>query len=289
MPNPFPRGVHPLAIISAEAELADDIVVGPYVVIEGKVRISSGCVVHSHALLCGPLTMGRGNHVHPGVVLGERPQDVKYGGEPTSLEIGDGNVFREMVTVHRGSAASWMTRIGSRNLFRAKSHVGHDCHIGDGCTLAEGALVGGHCTIEDQVHLGGNCAVHQGRRVGRLAALAGCSITTKDVPPFARQHGINTVRGMNARGMRRAGMTVPQLDDVRRAFRILFRKGLTLPTAVLRIEQELGSTGAVGELLTFLRACTQGINSLREHGPALAGGLEKGPHPIPEQGAACLK
>jgi UDP-N-acetylglucosamine acyltransferase len=209
--------------------------------------------------------MGRGNRVFPGAVLGEQPQDVKYKGEPTRLEIGDRNIFRERVTINRGTAATQLTRIGCDNVFLPRSHVGHDCRIGDGCTLAQGALVGGHCSLGDGVHLAGNSAVHQSRRVGRLAQLAGNSISTKDIPPFVKQCGVNTVVGLNSRGMRRAGISSAEIDRVRRAFRVLFYKGLALPVAVLRIEEELGWSGAVGELTAFLRDCTQGINGVREH------------------------
>ncbi len=262
VPSP---GVHPLAIISPEAELADDVSIGAYAVVEGQVTIGRGCIVYSQVHLCGPLRMGRANRVFPGAVLGEQPQDVKYKGEPTRLEIGDRNVFRERVTINRGTAATQLTRIGSANVFLARSHVGHDCRIGDGCTLAEGALMGGHCSLGDGAHLAANSAVHQCRRVGRLAHLAANSITTKDLPPFVKQRGVNTVVGINSRGMRRAGIPAAQIDDVRRAFRILFQQGLALPVAMLRIEEKLGWSGAVGELTTFLRDCTQGINSLREH------------------------
>jgi UDP-N-acetylglucosamine acyltransferase len=260
---PFP-GIHPLAIISPEAELAEDASIGPHAVLEGRVRIGRGCLVSSRVHLRGPLSMGRANRVFPGAVLGEEPQDLKYRGESTALEIGDGNIFREGVTVNRGSAAGRLTRIGSYNVFRARSHVGHDCRIGDRCTLAEGALVGGHCTLNDGAHLAANSAVHQCRRVGRLARLALCSMTTKDIPPFVIQRGVNTVVGINSRGMRRAGICAAQIDDVRRAFRILFHSGLALPLAILRIEEELGWSGPVGELITFLRDSTRGINRLRD-------------------------
>jgi UDP-N-acetylglucosamine acyltransferase len=262
MPSP---GIHPLAIISPEAELADDVSIGPCAVLEGRVRLGRGCVVYSEVYLCGPLSMGRANRVFPGAVLGEEPQDIKYKGEPTHLEIGDGNVFRERVTINRGTAVTGLTRIGSDNVFLAGSHVGHDCRIGNGCTLAEGALVGGHCSLGDGVHLACRSAVHQSRRVGRLAHLAAASITTKDMPPFVKQRGVNTVVGINSRGMRRAGISATEIDQVRRAFRILFYKGLALPVAILRIEEELGWSGAVGELTAFLRDCDQGINGVREH------------------------
>ena len=153
MSNPSPR-IHPTAIISPEAEIADDVIIGPYCVIENKVRIGPGCSMRPFVHLCGPLVMGRGNSIFSGAVLGERPQHTKYNGEPTSLEIGDNNIFRGQVTVHRGTTQSWMTRIGSGNFFMANSHIAHDCVIGNNCILANGALVGGHATMGDNAYSG---------------------------------------------------------------------------------------------------------------------------------------
>ena len=221
---PTPR-IHPTAVISPEAELAADVEVGPYVCIEGRVRVGPGCILRPMVHLSGPLTMGTGNVVFTGAVLGERPQHLKYGGEPTGVEIGDFNIFREHVTVHRGTTHSWRTRIGSHNFFMVNSHVAHDCRIGNRCILANGALLAGHCALEDNVYLSGNCAIHQFVHVGRFALLSGCSTTTKDIPPFMIQHGRDNLSGVNVIGMRRAGMTSIQINGVRRAFRLLFREG----------------------------------------------------------------
>jgi UDP-N-acetylglucosamine acyltransferase len=270
MPNqsPVPQSaqVHSTAILSPEVELGEGVVVGPYAVLEGRVRLGAGCVVRPHVHLCGPLTMGRGNLVCTGAVLGEKPQHLKYNDEPTGLEVGDHNVFREHVTVHRGTTQSWTTRIGSHNYFMAHCHVAHDCQIGNRCILANGALLGGHCTLEDNAYLSGNCAVHQFVRIGRLALLSGCSASTKDIPPFLIQQYIDTVVGVNVVGMRRAGMTKEQIDGVRLAFRILFRRGLVLPEAVARLERELGDNDAVREMVTFIRQCHRGINPVRDRG-----------------------
>jgi UDP-N-acetylglucosamine acyltransferase len=258
--------IHPTALISPEAELAGDVVVGAYVIIEGRVRIGPGCVIRPHVHLCGPLTMGSGNVVFTGSVLGERPQHLKYNDEPTGVEIGDHNIFREHVTIHRGTTHSWTTRIGSHNFLMAHSHVAHDCQVGNRCIFANGALVGGHCTLADNVYLSGNSAVHQFVRIGRLAMLSGCSATTKDIPPFIIQQNIDTVVGVNVVGMRRAGMTREQIEAVRQAYRLLFREGLVLPTAVVRMEQELGTIDTVREMITFIRQGHRGINPLRDRG-----------------------
>ena len=255
--------IHPAAVISPEAQLGDNVEVGPLAVISGPVTIGADCVIRPGAYLFGPLTMGRGNSVYSGAVLGERPQHFKYNDEPTTLEIGDHNIFRENVTVHRGTTHSMRTVIGSHNFLMANSHVAHDCIIGDRCILANGALVAGHCLLEDNVILSGNTAVHQFVRIGRLGMISGCSATGKDIPPFVIQQGLDTVSGLNIVGMKRLGMSRDQINAVRTAFKMLFREGLVLPAAMAKMERELGTCDVVQEMLTFLRGCTKGINFMR--------------------------
>jgi UDP-N-acetylglucosamine acyltransferase len=233
------------------------------VVIDGPVSIGPGCTLRPHAVLIGPLTMGHHNEVYSGVVLGERPQHFRYDNEPTGVEIGDGNVFRENVTIHRGTTHSWATRIGNRNFFMANSHVGHDCQIGNSCILANGALLGGHCTLADNVYLSGNSAVHQFVRIGRLALLSGCSATSKDIPPFIIQQGLDSVGGVNRIGMKRAGLSNDQINAVNLTFHILFREGLVLPAALERLEVQLGQIDVVREMIDFLRQSRRGINGMR--------------------------
>lgn len=256
--------IHSTAVISSEAELADDVQIGPYAIIEGRVRLGAGCIVRPQAQLTGPLTMGRGNVIFTGAIIGERPQHLKYNDEPTSVEIGDFNVFREHVTVHRGTTHSLKTCIGSHNYFMVNSHVAHDCVVGDRCIFANGALIAGHCSIGDNVYLSGNSAVHQFVKIGRLSLLSGCSTTTKDIPPFLIQQGINTVVGVNVIGMRRAGMTSDEIHHVRTAFKYVYREGVPLPAAVDRIEKELGSFEVVKEILAFIQRSQRGINSMRD-------------------------
>jgi UDP-N-acetylglucosamine acyltransferase len=251
--------IHPSAVIAPEAELADDVEVGPHVVIEGPVRIGPGCILRPGVVLVGPLVLGRHNLVFSHAVLGEQPQHLKYAGEPTRLEIGDHNIFREHVTVHRGTTQSWATRIGSHNYFMASSHVAHDCQIGNHCILANGALLAGHCSLEDHVYLSGNCAVHQFARIGRLALLSGVSATTKDIPPFVIMQRINCTVGINVVGMRRAGIPAAHIDAVRRAFHLLYLQDLLLPQALQQIEAELGTVPEVAEMVAFIRASTRGI------------------------------
>jgi UDP-N-acetylglucosamine acyltransferase len=270
MANAHSPRIHPTALISPEAELAEDVGVGPFTIVEGHVRIGSGCVLRAHVHLCGPLTLGRNNTVYSGAVLGERPQHLKYYDEPTCLDIGDENIFREHVTIHRGTTATGTTRIGSRNFFMANAHVAHDCVVGNNCILANGALVGGHCTIGDNVYLSGNSAVHQFCRVGRLALLSGCSATSKDIPPFTMQQGINILVGVNVIGMRRAGLTTEQINAVRRAYHVLYREGRALSAATVQVEQELGHIGAVAELVAFIRESVRGVSTARDPGRSAA-------------------
>lgn len=255
--------IHPTAVISPQAEIGDAVEVGPYVVIEGQVRIGAGTVIRPAAYLYGPLSLGEGNLVCTGTVLGERPQHAKYQGEPTSLEIGDHNIFREHVTVHRGTTHTWKTVIGSHNFFMVHAHVAHDCIIGNRCTFANGSMVGGHCEVADNVILSGNSALHQFVRIGRLAFLSGLSGSSKDVPPFVIQQNIDTVCGLNVVGMRRAGMTHSQIDQVKHAFRVLFREGMTLPAALAKLERDFPNEGPVREMVDFLRSSQRGINAMR--------------------------
>jgi UDP-N-acetylglucosamine acyltransferase len=198
-------------------------------------------------------------------VLGERPQHLKYTGAPTGVEIGEGNIFREHVTVHGGTAAGKPTHIGNHNFFMVNAHVAHDCWISDRCILANGALVAGHCTLQDNVLLSGNSAVHQFVRIGRLALLGGGSISTKDIPSFVMQQGINCVVGLNLVGMRRAGLTSVQIEALRRAFHLLYREGRPVTNSLEEIEREVGHVDVVAEMAAFIRASKRGINFSRIH------------------------
>ncbi|MER3416872.1 MAG: acyl-ACP--UDP-N-acetylglucosamine O-acyltransferase [Gemmataceae bacterium] len=255
--------IHPTAIVDPRAEIAEDVEIGAYVIIEGPVRIGRGCIIRPRAHLIGPLTLGEGNQVFSNAVLGERPQHVKYRDEPTGVEIGQRNVFRENVTVHRGTAASFTTRIGDDNYFMVGSHVAHDCVVGNRCIFANGAALAGHCHVGDGVFLSGNAVVHQFCRLGRLSMLSGTSATSKDVPPFIIQQDINQVVGINVVGMRRAGLSAEQIHAIRQVFHIVYLQGLSLPNALAQVEKELGHVDVVREFVEFVRASQRGINSTR--------------------------
>jgi UDP-N-acetylglucosamine acyltransferase len=256
--------IHPSAVIDPEVELAAGVRVGPYSVIEGAVVVGPGTVIESHACLCGPLTMGRDNFVGHGAVLGKGPQHRGYRGEATSLLVGDGNVFREHVTVHRGTAqGGGVTSVGNNNMFMIGSHVGHDCEVGDGCTLVNGALAAGHVVLGDGCILSGHSAVQQRVRVGRLAMLSGLGSTSKDIPPFVLQQGYNCVTGLNVVGLRRAGIPPESVTALREAFRVLYKEGRTQRAALDRIGDDLGHVAEVAEFLAFIRESTLGVNPAR--------------------------
>lgn len=255
--------IHPTAVVSPEAELHESVEVGPHAVIEGKVKIGAGTVIRPGAYLFGPITMGEENMVCTGAVIGERPQHLKYQGEPTSVDIGDHNIFREHVTVHRGTTHSWKTVIGNHNFFMVHAHVAHDCIVGNRCIFANGSMLGGHCEVADSVFFSGNSATQQFVRVGRLAFLGGVSGSTKDIPPFVMQQYIDTICGLNLIGMRRAGMTHAEIDEVKIAFRILFRDGNSLPSALTRLEKDFPQSPAVQEMVTFLRGSRRGVSTMR--------------------------
>lgn len=257
--------VHPTAVIGPEVELAPDVQVGPYAILEGPIVVGEGSVIEGHACLSGPLTMGRNNHVGHGAVLGKAPQHRGYGGDPTELRIGDQNTFREQVTIHRGTVeGGGATVIGHRNLFMVGAHVGHDVRIGDNCTLVNGSLVAGHVRLYDGCILSGYAVIQQRVRVGRLAMLGGMSGTTKDVPPFVLQQGYNCVTGMNIIGLRRAGCSHEAINALRDTFRILYKEGRPQAAALERIEADFGAIPEVAEFLDFIRESKVGINPVRD-------------------------
>src|SRR5262245_5469618 len=256
MPVAASTCVHPTAVVSTEAELADGIQIGPCAAIEGPVTIGPDCIISPHTHLIGPLVMGRGNRVGTGTVIGSEPQHLGYHGQPSRTEIGDFNTFREHVTIHRGShvEGEGVTRIGSHNYFMVNAHVAHDCKVANHCILVNGALLAGHCELQDQVYMSALTAIHQFVRMGRLSFLNGQESSTKDVPPFLIVKNRSAMLGVNVVGMRRAGIASADISAVRKAFQILYRSDLMLKVGVERAEAELGSNPVVAEMLQFIRA-----------------------------------
>lgn len=251
--------IHPSAVIDPDARLADNVVVGPFSVISGPVEVGPGCVIGPCVQLIGRLVLGPGNTLHAGVVLGDAPQHLHDPGTDTATIIGAGNVFREHVTVHRGSARTGKTVIGDRNYFMVNSHVAHDCRIGNDCQLANGALLAGHVELGDRVLISGNAAIHQFVRIGRLSLLSGLGALTMDLPPFVIAAERNDLVGVNIIGMRRAGFDTATIAAVRRAFVVLFQSNLPQPQAMAQCAELAAAVPAVAEMLEFMRHSTRGI------------------------------
>jgi UDP-N-acetylglucosamine acyltransferase len=250
--------IHPTAVVDPRADVHPDADLGPYVVVDGPVRVGAGTRVMAHAFLTGHTEIGRDNVIHPGAILGHEPQDLAYRGAPTGLRIGDRNVVREHAEIHRATQEGTWTVVGDDNYLMSHAHVAHNCTIGDRTIICSGALVAGHVQVADQAFVSGNCVVHQHVRIGRLAILRGLSRTSRDVPPFAIMDGTHTVRGVNRVGLRRAGFDAKRIRTMVTAFRILFRIRTNLRDALARVETDLSGPD-VDELLAFIRASKRGI------------------------------
>ena len=253
--------IDPRAVVSPRAQLAADVTVGPFCVIGPDVEIGPGSVVGPHAVINGPTRIGAQNRIFQFASIGDAPQDKKYNGEPTRLEIGDRNVFRENCSVNRGTTHDkGVTRIGNDNLFMAYSHVAHDCVIGDNVVFANCAALAGHVEIGDFVTLGGLTAVHQFVKIGPYAFSGGGTIVTKDVPPYimvagnpAEPHGVNAI------GLKRRGFTDDQVRNIREAYRVLYRSDLKLTEAVDQL-RVLGETQPeVHALVEFIGTSTRSL------------------------------
>lgn len=250
--------IHPTASIDPRARLDSSVQVGPYAVIDAHVTVGPGCRIGPHVHLTGHSVIGAHNIFHAGAVIGDEPQDLKYDGAPTRLTIGDHNVFREHVTVHRSNKLTDDTRIGSHNFLMAHCHVGHNTILGDHNIIANGALLAGHVTIADRAFISGNCLVHQFVRIGSLALMQGGSAISKDLPPFTIARGDNGMCGLNIIGLRRAGFTPEQRLELKRLYHRLFRQGQRLRSAVEQAANEFRGPACL-EVLEFVRATRRGL------------------------------
>jgi UDP-N-acetylglucosamine acyltransferase len=252
--------IHPTAVLDPAAAVGDAADIGPYAVLGPGVTVGAGSVVGAHVVIERNATIGRGCYLGTGAVIGSDPQDLKYRGEETWVEIGDETRIREYVTVHRGSRASGRTRVGRRCFLMAYSHIGHDCVLEDDVTLANAVQLGGHVTLEAQVSIGGATAVHQFVRVGTQAFVGGGSRVTQDVPPFSRAAG-NPLRlfGINAVGLRRAGLDRAARLTLQRAFRLIFNSDLTPSEALERLRAEGPASPEVERLVRFFGQSDRGV------------------------------
>ncbi len=252
--------IHPTAIIDGGAEIGDGVEIGPYCVIGAGVQIGSGSWLQGHVMVCGPTVLGSGNRVFAYASIGQQTQDLKYAGEPTYLEVGDGNTFREFVTVNRGTAPGSKTVIGSRGNFLAYSHIAHDCVVGDDVIFSNNGTIAGHVTVGNHVILGGLTAVHQFCRIGDFAITGGCSKVVKDVPPFFLADGNPAqIRGINSVGLERNGFSAEDIRGIKDAYRVLYRSQLTQQDALERLEAAYDRGSLVGRLSDFVRSSARGI------------------------------
>ncbi|MGP8201847.1 MAG: acyl-ACP--UDP-N-acetylglucosamine O-acyltransferase [Limisphaerales bacterium] len=250
--------IHPTAIIHPEAQLDPSVEVGPYAVIDGRVSMGPGCRVGPHVYLTGHTRIGANNRFYAGCVVGEAPQDVKYKDEPTELRMGDNNLVREGATVHRSAKVGEATVIGSHNFLMVNSHVGHNAVLGDHVILANGALLAGHVVVGDRAFISGNCLVHQFVRVGTLAIMQGGAAISRDLPPYTVARWGNGMCGLNAIGLRRAGLTAEERLELKKLYHNLFRSAENLSDAVSRARQEFTSAPA-RVLLDFVASAKRGV------------------------------
>jgi UDP-N-acetylglucosamine acyltransferase len=252
--------IHPTAIISADAEIGADVEIGAFAIVGEGCTIGDGSVIAPRATLERNVTLGTEVKIGIGTVLGGAPQDLKYAGEETTVEIGDGTVIREYSTINRGTAHSFKTTVGRNCLLMSYVHLAHDCRVGDGVILSNVVQLAGHVTIEDKAILSGLSAVHQFARIGRHAFIGGMARVSKDIPPFLKAVG-NPVKlyGLNTVGLQRSGMDEDTIRELKRAYRLFFRSDLNVSQAIDRAQTELELFPEVKELIRFVEASERGV------------------------------
>jgi UDP-N-acetylglucosamine acyltransferase len=249
------------AVISPQADIGPDVQIGPFTIIGPDVSVGARTWIGPHVVINGPTRIGADNKIFQFASLGDAPQDKKYNGEPTRLEIGDRNVFRESVTVNRGTIHDQgVTRVGNDNLLMAYSHVAHDCQLGDQIVMANCATLGGHVEIGDWVTMGGLSAVHQHTKVGAHSFIAHNAMVTRDVPPYVMAVGRPAVpHSVNSVGLQRRGFTAEQILNIRRAFRVLYRSGLKLKAALEQLEAAAAAQPEIGPFVEFIKRSSRSI------------------------------
>lgn len=252
--------IHPNALVSDKAEIADGVKIGPFTVVEDNVKIGLGTVIGANALIHADTTIGENCKIFNGASIGTNPQDLKYDGEKTYLEIGNNNVIREFCTFNRGTEANGKTVVGDNNLFMAYCHVAHDCIVGNNNVFANNATLAGHVEIADNIVIGGLSAIHQFCRVGRNVMVGGMSKILQDVPPFTLVEGQPVkVRGINAVGLRRSDMERATINEIKKAIKILCHEGHTVPVALERIKSELEMLPEIELILDFVSKGKRGL------------------------------
>jgi UDP-N-acetylglucosamine acyltransferase len=252
--------IHPTAIIDARAEIGAGATIGPYSVIGPDVVLGPDCWLQQHVTLAGPMRAGARNKFYAFCSIGQQTQDLKYKGEPTYLEIGNENTFREFVTVNRSTGSEGKTRIGDGGNFLAYSHIGHDCTVGNGVVFSNNGTLAGHVEVGDYAVMGGLTAVHQFCRIGRFAITGGCSKIVQDVPPFMIADGNPAeIRGVNLIGLERKGFPPESVKLIKEAFRLIYRSKYNTRQAVEAIRRELPANEAVEQIVEFIEKTERGI------------------------------
>ena len=253
--------IHPTAVIHPKAQIGANCSIGPYCVIGENVFLGEECVLHSHVVIDGHTRLGRRNEIFPFASIGLKTQDLKWKGGMTRTEIGDENTFREYVTIHSATSEGEVTVVGSKNHILAYCHLAHNVVLGSQIIMSNVATLAGHVIVEDHAVIGGLAAIHQFCRIGKMAIVGGCSKVVQDVPPFMLADGNPAeTRTVNKVGMERNGVSEEAQDALRRAYKILFREGLTISNALARIEKELPGLPEVQHLINFTRNSSRGIS-----------------------------
>lgn len=256
--------IHQTAVVDPLAQIHDTVEIGPYAIIQGRVVIGEGTVVDAHASISGPTTIGSRNKIGSFTSIGAPPQDIHYKGEPTELVIGDDNQIREYVSIHRGTiAGKGKTVVGNSNMIMAYCHIAHDCIIGNSVVLANAVTLAGHVEVGDHVNLGGVVGVHQFCRIGTFSYVGGLSGIGLDVPPFVIISGIRSrmrISGINKIGMRRNGMSRESIENLEKAFKIIFRSPqLLLKDALVKVQEEIPDSPEVEILIQFFQTSKRGV------------------------------
>ena len=244
--------IHPAALVDPDAQIGADVEIGPFSVVGPQAVIGNKSIVHSHVVIEGNVVIGTGNFIGQGAIIGTPPQDLSFSPErKTKVEIGNGNVIREYCTIHRGSPEGSVTKIGDKNFLMAGAHLGHNCEIGNNVIIANNCLLAGHVRVDDGAFLGGGSTFHQHMHVGRLVMVQGSSAFGKDLPPFVIAAERNSVFGVNMIGLRRAGFSAQDRDEIRTAFKLVYLSGLNISQALEKAAtMNLGA--AAREFLDFV-------------------------------------
>jgi UDP-N-acetylglucosamine acyltransferase len=252
--------IHPTAIVDIRVEIGAGTIIGPYCVIAADVVLGPDCWLQQHVTLCGPMRAGARNKFYASCSIGQQTQDLKYQGEPTYLEIGDENTFREFVTISRSTTSKGKTCIGNRGTFLAYSHIAHDCGVGDAVVFSNNGTLAGHVKVGDHAVIGGLTAVHQFCRIGRFAITGGCSKIVQDVPPIMIADGNPAeIRGVNLVGLERKNFSPESVKQIKEAFRLVYRSKYNTRQAVEAMRKELPQTEEITEIIEFIEQSERGI------------------------------